>query len=236
MNSEPLSDYEHFADAYAEVVDNKPIHVYYERPSTWSLLPKTLKDLHILDLGCGSGWYAEQLTKAGGIVTAIDISARMVELTTQRLQGKGQVIRADLEKPLDFLASNSFDLIIAPLVIHYIKDLRTFMKEMARLLKPKGLLVFSTHEPHSAFYLWKLENYFTPQIIEDYWPSIKAKVKFYHQSFHELTESLYEAGFLIERMIEPLPQEGLKADPELYPLISTHPWFLFVRAVKPVQS
>lgn len=232
MNNEPLTNYERFADKYAEAVDNKPIHVYYERPGTWSLLPKNLTNLQILDLGCGSGWYAEQLSKAGGVVTAIDVSARMVELTRKRLQDKAKVICANLEKPLDFLPDNSFDLIVAPLVIHYLPDLHALMKELARLLKSKGLFVFSTHEPHSGFYLWKLKNYFEFQVIEDYWPSINQTVKFYHQSLSEITESLYEAGFLIERMIEPLPQEGLKQDPKLYPLISTHPWFLFVRAIK----
>ncbi len=232
MNKKPLSDYEHFADDYANAVDNKPIHVYYERPSIWSLLPKNLSGMQILDLGCGSGWYAEQLVSVGAMVTAIDISERMVELTQRRLQGKCQVIRANLEESLDFLSKNNFDIVIAPLVIHYIQNLNDFMKEIARVLKLQGLFIFSTHQPHSSFYLRKLNNYFSPQIIEDYWPSIKAKVRYYHQTLHEITESLHEAGFMIERMIEPLPQEGLKQDPDLYPLISTHPWFLFVRAVK----
>jgi SAM-dependent methyltransferase len=232
MNSDPIGNYEDMADAYAEEVDVKPIHVYYERPSTWSLLPKQLDGLEILDIGCGSGWYAEQLVKASALVTAMDASARMVELTKKRLQGHGKVLQANLEKPLDFLESATFDIIIAPLVIHYIQDWAALMRELARLLRKNGLFIFSTHQMHETYHIFKLDNYFTPQIIQDYWPSLQRTVRYYHHTFHDLTESLYSAGFLIERMIEPQPQEGLKQDSKLYPLVTTHPWFLFVRTIK----
>lgn len=232
MPNDPIGNYEHIADAYAEQVDTKPIHVYYERPSTWALLPERLSGLKVLDIGCGSGWYAEQLVKAGAIVTALDSSARMVDLTQKRLQDRGEVIQANIEQPLNFLKSATFDIILAPLVIHYIQDWPTLMKELARLLKKNGLFVFSTHQPHETYHLFKLDNYFTQQIIQDYWPSLQATVQYYHHTFQDLTESLYQAGFLIERMTEPQPQEGLKQDPKLYALITTHPWFLFVRAVK----
>lgn len=61
---EPVGNFEDVALIYAEVVDTKPIHIYYERPHTKSLLPQSLVGLNILDIGCGSGWYAEQLLKA----------------------------------------------------------------------------------------------------------------------------------------------------------------------------
>ena len=232
MKKEPIGSHEKFADAYSKDVDNRPIHVFYERPATWSLLPKSLSGLNVLDLGCGSGWYAEQFTKAGAKVTAVDVSEHMVKVTQQRLGASGQVFQADLENNLSFLADQSFDLIVAPLVIHYIKDWQKLMKEMARLLKPKGQFIFSTNQPHMAFQLYHLKNYFEPQIIEDYWPWANATVKYYHHTLNDLSESLSQAGFVIEKIIEPQPQEGLKQDPNLYALITTKPWFLFVKATK----
>lgn len=68
-NTSPGQYFEQVAKAYAEKVDEKPIHRYYERPNLWSLLPEQLSGLTILDLGCGSGWYAEQLVKQGAHVT-----------------------------------------------------------------------------------------------------------------------------------------------------------------------
>ena len=53
MNKTPKGSFEHLAEKYAATVDSKPIHVYYERPHLWSLLPEQLTDLNVLDLGCG---------------------------------------------------------------------------------------------------------------------------------------------------------------------------------------
>lgn len=233
MATNPIGNYgDAAAKIYAEQVDNKPMHVFYERPNTWALLPQPLNGLNILDIGCGSGWYAEQLLKAGAVVTAIDVNEQMVELTKKRVHNQAQVLQADLEQPLKFLASASFDVIVAPLVIHYIQDWPALMTELARLLKKNGLFVFSTHQPHQTYHLFKLENYFHQQIIQDYWPSINATVQYYHHTLHDLTESLYQAGFLIERIVEPQPETGMQQDKEMYPLLTTRPWFLFVRAIK----
>jgi len=117
----PKNAFEKISIQYAQVVDNKPIHIYYERPNLLSLLPQAIAGLNILDLGCGSGWYAEHLTKLGANVSAIDSSPTMVELTRQRVPAI-QVFLADLEEPLDFLKDSTFDFIVAPLVIHYVKD------------------------------------------------------------------------------------------------------------------
>ena len=120
-------NYEPFAKKYAKQVDEKPIHTCYERPNTWSLLPKSLKGLRVLDLGCGSGWYAEQLIHGGDKVTAVDVSPAMVKLTKSRLKGKGNIFVANLEEPLSFFKDGTFDIVLAPLVIHYIKDLETII-------------------------------------------------------------------------------------------------------------
>lgn len=229
---EPIGSYEYMADSYAKIVDVKPIHIFYERPNTWALLPRELYGLKVLDVGCGSGWYARQLLDSGCVVTAIDASQKMIDWTSKRLNNQGRFIKANLEEPLNFLADDEFDLIIAPLVIHYIKEWDVLFKEFARILKPRGCFIFSTQQPHTQYYRSKLDNYYHKQIIIEQWKEPSVEVQFYHHTLHELTESLYHAGFLIERMTEPLPQEGLKQNLEMYHLILKQPWFLFVRAIK----
>lgn len=232
MNHSPKDAFEKIARKYAETVDLKPIHIYYERPNLLALLPKDISGLSILDLGCGSGWYAEQLTKLGGDVTAIDASPTMVELAKERLNGKGKVYLADLENSLEFLNGKKFDIVIAPLVIHYIKNWYSLFLNLSNLLKPKGLFIFSTHQPHAEFNMFKLKNYFEKIQINDYWEGI-GEVKFYHHTLHELTENLHRAGFIIERMLEPFPLPEMQAtDTQMYNSIMTMPWFLFVKAIK----
>lgn len=230
--SKPKDVFENIAAIYAQTVDIKPIHVYYERPNVLSLLPNKLAGLKVLDIGCGSGWYAEMLAAADADVTALDASPTMVELTKKRLQGKGQVHLADLEQPLSFLQANSFDLIVAPIVIHYVKDWAPLFLELSRVIKKQGIIVLSTHQPHTEISMFKLDNYYEKVLLTDYWKDI-GEVKYYHHTLHELSAALYQAGFLIERMLEPkaLP-EMQKQDPELYASVSTRPWLLFVRAVK----
>lgn len=225
------SNFEEIAKNYAKLVDAKPIHVYYERPNLLALLPEKLSGLKILDLGCGSGWYAEYLTKKGAQVYAIDSSQTMVELTKLRVPSC-QVHLADLEKPLDCLAENLFDIILGPLVIHYIKDWFELFSHLTNFLKPGGSFVFSTHSPHTEFSNFNLSNYFEKVQIKDYWENM-GEVKFYHHTLHELTENLYRAGFLIERIQEPMPTPEMeKADPNMYHNITKQPWFLFVKAIK----
>ena len=141
MTKKPKEYFEEIALQYAQSVDSKPIHVYYERPNLLSLLPENLSNLKILDLGCGSGWYAEHLIKQGAKVWAIDASLTMVALTQKRVP-ECKVYLAELEYPLDILENELYDVIIAPLVIHYIKDWCGLFTRLADRLKPQGLFVF----------------------------------------------------------------------------------------------
>lgn len=233
MNDDtPKKSFENISNRYAERVDSKAIHVYYERPNLLALLPDDIKDLNILDLGCGSGWYSEYLAHAGANVTALDASPTLVEMTKQRVKGNAKVYLADLEQPLDFLVNQKFDIIIAPLVIHYIKDWLPLFSNLSKLLIEKGLFVFSTHSPHSEFYLRQLDNYYEKTLIADHWKDI-GEVHFYHHTLQELTESLRQAGLSIDRMLEPAPGKEMQAaDPEMFKVMMNKPWFLFVKAVK----
>jgi len=213
--------------------DTKGIHVYYERPHTWSLLPKKLTGLKVLDLGCGSGWYAEQLAAAGADVTAIDASATMVELTQQRLKDKARILQANIEQPMDYFADKEFDLIVAPLVIHYVQDWQKLFLEIARILKVKGQFVFSTHHPLVDYQTFQLENYFETTLITDYWKSFDATVQFYHHSMENLMNCLLKAGLVIEQFLEPLPLPEMEiTEPDLYPKMLKRPQFLFIKCRK----
>src|SRR6185503_7166297 len=123
MNDEPiaLEAYEILAEAYASVIDTKPHNAYYERPATLSLLPE-VGGMRVLDAACGPGVYAEWLVSRGAEVVGADVSPKMVELARRRLGPTVNVYHADLTRPLTFLDGESFDIVLSPLTMNYIKD------------------------------------------------------------------------------------------------------------------
>lgn len=240
-SDEQRFSYDEIADAYATAVDSAPYNALYERPAMLALLPP-VTGAKILDAGCGSGWYAEQLAARGACVTGIDASERMVEYARQRLSrgsyadGTKPLIRvADLSEPLGFAASESFDGIVSPLVLHYLRDWRPTFGEFRRVLKPGGWLLFSTHHPGTEAQRFGTARYFDIEHVEDEWGSI-GKVEFYRRPLMEITESLADSGFLIERIVEPLPTEEFRLEkPDSYHRLLRQPEFLIVLARRKVN-
>jgi len=223
-----LSCYEAMAEEYAAAVDTKPHNAYYERPAVLSLLPP-VAELHVLDAGCGSGWYAEYLVEHGATVTAVDVSPKMVTLTRARLGGRAQVLRADLGQALDCLDDATFDLILCSLAMHYLKDWQAVFGEFHRVLKGSGVLLFSTHHPFMDFQLFQTESYFATELLEDEWST--GKVHYYRRPLTAMTNALAEARFVVERILEPQPTDEFReVDPEGHERLSKNPWFIVIRA------
>ena len=231
MTQHTGASYQHIAGKYAQIVDTNPTNAYYERPAVLSLLP-SLTDATVLDAGCGSGWYAEYLVGQGAVVTSFDINAEFVELTHTRIGKQASVLQANLADPLDFADTGAFDLVVASLVMHYLKNWQPTLREFYRVLKPTGKLVFSTHHPLMDWKLFETEDYFAVELLDDEWPNV-GKVQFYRRPLTRISHDLQAAGFVIERLLEPQPtQEHWQADPEQAARYSTSPWFLIIRAIK----
>lgn len=231
-DSVSLGAYENMADHYYKDVDTKPWNAYYERPGTLSLLPD-VRGKKVLDAGCAAGWYTQWLLNNGAKVIAVDFSPKMIEMTRRRIGDKAEVVRSDLNQPLDFIASRSLDLVLSSLTLHYLKTWETAMSEFNRVLKPKGNLVFSVHHPFMDFTVFKRKNYFLTELLEDEWKSTKVKVQFFRRPLDHIINPVLEARFIIEKLLEPMPTEQFKlADPEGYAKLTRVPQFLFIRARK----
>jgi len=230
MTEHTGASYDLIASKYAQTVDTKPWNAYYERPAVISLLPP-LANTTVLDAGCGSGWYAEYLAGQGAIVTAFDLNAEFVRLTRARVGSRARVLRADLSQPLDFAQDKSFDLAVCPLVLHYLKEWQPALSELRRVLKSRGILVYSTHHPFMDWQTFQRSDYFALEKLEDNW-SI-GKVEFYRRPLTAMSEALEKSGFYIERLLEPQPTDAFRlADREGYEHLMKNPWFLVVRARK----
>jgi len=230
-----LNAYEALAEAYAAVIDTKPHNAYYERPATLSLLPE-VKGKRVLDAGCGPGVYSEWLIEHGAEVVAVDASPKMVELAKLRLGRATDVRQADLSKPFTFLNSLSFDIVLSPLVLEYIEDWGSTLAEFYRVLRPAGHFVFSVTHPFFDYIYFKSNNYFETELVGNEWRGFKpvrVHVPSFRRSLGATLNPLIEAGFCLERILEPKPTDEFKeADPKHYEELSQQPCFLCIRARK----
>ena len=105
----------------------------------------SLAGLKILDIGCGGGLLAEPMARLGAEVTGIDvtapaISAAKIHAESMQLAIDYQVITAE-----DLAASCAkFDVIYASEVIEHVADRPLFVKAIAAMLAPNGVVVITT--------------------------------------------------------------------------------------------
>lgn len=104
----------------------------------------------ILDLGSGSGRHVVYLVENSFEVYGIDISPEGIKETKRKLKLRG--LKADLalgsiykRLPYD---NSFFDAVVSIRVINHarIKDIRVAIKEIERVLRPKGLLFITTRK------------------------------------------------------------------------------------------
>lgn len=242
MSDRPLAyrAYQQLADAYAARIDTKPHNAFYDRPAIFSLWPD-VRGMRVLDIGCGPGAYAEALVARGATVVACDMSDRMLARAAERLAtsieaGQVELRCCDLTKPLTDYATAEFDLVNAALCLDYIEDWRALFGELWRVIKPHGSCVFSCGHPAFDAEYFKTERYFEVEQIECVWRGFGINVTMpgYRRSVEEVVMPPIDAGFVVERIHEPLPTADFAAaDPQGYAALRRRPCFICLRVRKP---
>ncbi|QVQ53463.1 methyltransferase domain-containing protein [Spiractinospora alimapuensis] len=229
---EPLGShpqYDDFADDFLDHAQDSLYNAHYDRPACLELLGE-VTDLHVLDVACGPGLYAEELVARGARVTGLDNSPRMVELSRHRVP-TGAFHVHDLAEPLDWVPDGSVDLVLFALAVEYVDDRVAALSELRRVLRPEGALVLSRMHP-TGDWMRHGGGYFEPRVVEETW-SRGWRVRHWVTSLEQTCEELRAAGFLIERLLEPRPTEsaaGINA--ETYQRLRREPTgFLALRAI-----
>lgn len=91
----------------------------------------------ICDLGCGDGVGSEKLASAGYCVTGIDVSEEMLNKARQNLSN-GQAIFRKAMLSDSGCAESGFDAVMAINSLEWTDSPYSSLKEMARILKPRG--------------------------------------------------------------------------------------------------
>jgi SAM-dependent methyltransferase len=227
-----LADYTQMAELYADDAAVDPIKVSYDRPTILAMAGD-VRGKRVLDVGCASGGLSEMFVERGASVVGIDLNPILIDRARERLGSKAEFRLADISAPLAF-ESSSFDVVAASLVLHYVEDWAPPLREFARILRTGGVLVLSTHHPtQDVMIATPPAPYFETVLLTDTWRKggQEFKVRFYHRPISAIVDALADAGFLIERIPEPVPDPTAFANREFYELIRRGPWFLFIRAV-----
>ncbi|HEY7636132.1 MAG TPA: methyltransferase domain-containing protein [Gemmatimonadales bacterium] len=98
----------------------------------------------ILDIGCGPGFYVDELREEvgpQGAVVGLDRSPQMLAAATGRCRGHANVGFREGEATCLPIDDWSFDAAIAVQVLEYVADVGEALSEMRRVLKPGGRLV-----------------------------------------------------------------------------------------------
>lgn len=224
------AQYDAFAVDFERHAQVSAYNAYYDRPALLELLGD-VAGKRVLDAGCGPGLYAAELVRRGARVTGFDESAEMVRLARARLGVRAEIRTGTLAEPLGWLADESHDLALLALVLHHLDDRVTALRELHRVLRPGGRLVLSTSHP-TVDWLLHGGSYFATELIEETWQQ-DWQVRYWRQPLEGWCAEFAEAGFVIERLVEPTPTAEM-ADryPREHQKLHHEPGFIAFRLAK----
>ncbi len=216
-----------------------------EQPAMAKILPD-LSGKKVLDLGCGYGHNCIDFVQRGAeSVVGIDISEKMLSVAkTESKHEKIQYLNMSMTdiSQLD----DKFDLIYSSLAFHYVKDFDSFAKNMFSVLNKDGQLLFSQEHPIITATIdgnghfnkdkngnrvsYTFSNYNEPGERYVHW-YVDGVVK-YHRTISDVINALVKAGFIIEEVCEPVPEDW--AIEKLPTIVKEYikPNFLIVKARK----
>jgi 2-isopropylmalate synthase len=109
------------------------------------LAPK--KGENILDAGCGDGTLAVEIEHRGAKVIGVDMSAEMVEAC------RDNGIEAYIGSVTDLPYDNMFDALFSNAMLHWVKDARGAVQNIAKVLKNGGKFICEFGGEGNAYHL-----------------------------------------------------------------------------------
>jgi 2-polyprenyl-6-hydroxyphenyl methylase/3-demethylubiquinone-9 3-methyltransferase len=105
----------------------------------------SLAGLSVLDIGCGGGLVTEPLARLGASVTGIDPAEENIAAAKAHAEGARLTIDYRATTAQALAASGAqFDAVLLLEVVEHVPDVPAFLREVAPLVKPGGIMVLST--------------------------------------------------------------------------------------------
>ena len=157
INKEEIQKFSKLAEEWWDVNGKfKPLHMF--NPIRIEYILKTtcdhfkinsdqdfpLKNLRILDIGCGGGLISEPMCRLGAKVTAIDASSKNINIAQTHANENDLKIVYLNKSPEDMKDFESFDVILNLEIVEHVDNIDLYLKSCSNLLKPNGLMFTAT--------------------------------------------------------------------------------------------
>lgn len=122
---------------------------YWETPAgklRWQRRIKMLtshisSETEVLEIGCGGGYFTQEIVKSKAHVVAIDISPDLLEVALKKVRDSNVLFKVGNAYDLSF-QDNTFDTIVGSSILHHL-DIDKALVEFYRVLKPGGTILFT---------------------------------------------------------------------------------------------
>ena len=105
---------------------------------------KPLKNLDILDLGCGGGLVCEPLARLGANITGFDFIKQNIVIAKKHAKDSNLNIKYSHKNLNTFKLTNKYDAILILEVLEHLDDWKKLISNVKNFLKPKGKIIVST--------------------------------------------------------------------------------------------
>jgi ubiquinone/menaquinone biosynthesis C-methylase UbiE len=198
-----------------------PVDIHYGPSSPNEDELKLLGDVagkRVLELGCGGGQCSVAFALRGARVTGIDFAARQLAFARALATKHGVAVdflQHDV-RDLSPIADDSQEIVFSAFALMYLDDRPRVFREVHRVLKPGGFFAFSVDHP-----LFRKVDLDTLAIVESYnetGPAVDdlgalGTTTMYRYRIGDLHNALVDAGFVVERLIEPDSRKRYAYDP-----------------------
>ena len=105
---------------------------------------RPLKNIRILDIGCGGGLLCEPLSKLGAEVVGIDASEKNIKIAKLHSRENNLKINYFCASPENFKIKGKFDVILNMEIVEHVENVNFFLNQSTKFLKKEGLMFVAT--------------------------------------------------------------------------------------------
>ena len=216
-----------FFDAYSHM--HRSIHGL-GAAGEWHELKKLLPDFRgkrVLDIGCGYGWHCSYAVEQGAeYVLGTDISEKMLKTAREKNVAYNIEYQQMAMEDIDFV-EGSFDIVMSSLTLHYTPDYEEVCLRVYKSLTNGGSFVFSAEHPiftahGSQNWAYDEDGKISHWPVDRYFDEGKRDTVFlgenvvkYHRTVGSYVKGLTKAGFVLRKLVEPRPAEGILSDVDM---------------------